>query len=247
MRVLAVGGGSGGLIIGGGGSGYVSSGTFAVSPFQWIQVTVGRGGAGSAMQTGFANAHPVDSQAGGNSSFDAYISAAGGLGKCGNTWSASAGGSGGGQGTGCYFKVGTASGNGGMLGSSGLLATGPSTPVSCSDMKEGAGQGSFLQLLNIFTRNVFYPGAGGQGNTFKNFGFNGSSGCWFPGGGGGGGVLYNGDGPVAEAGSSPLANGFGGNGYGAGGGAGGYYHTGDQLSNYYAGGKGADGIVYIEW
>ena len=61
---------------------------------------------------------------------------------------------------------------------------------------------------------------------------------------GGGGVLLNGSGPTAQDGDS-IAAGFGGYGYGAEGGAGGYLNHNPYP--YYAGGKGVDGIVYVEW
>ena len=136
------------------------------------------------------------------------------------------------------------SGDGGTDGSSGAIAT----PATCSGWIPGTGQGAFIPYLNIFTRNVFTPGAGGKGNIYHPSGFNGLSGDWWPAGGGGGGVLLNGNGPNGQIGQAPYSNGFGGIGYGAGGGGGGEYCPGGGSAYVcYAGGRGADGIVYIEW
>ena len=103
-------------------------------------------------------------------------------------------------------------------------------------MKVGLGQGAF-PLHHLFIHNRLTPGAGGRGVY--------TTGPYYGGGGGGGGILLNGSGPNAKAGTNPIAGGFGGNGFGAGGGAGGKL---DQpLYPNFAGGKGADGFVYIEW
>lgn len=247
VRVLAVGGGSGGLNgnAGGGGSGYVRTGIFAVSPFDWIQVTVGTGGAGSSKQMGVPNSHLQNSGAGGTTSFGSYLSAAGGEGKNGSLGTSASGGSGGGQGVGCYVRSGSTSGMGSTGGSTGFKAN----TSTCAGWDAGPGQGSYVSLLKIFTRNLLEPGDGGKGNSYKhnNYYIYGFSGDWHPGGGGGGGVLLNGNGPTAQAGESRYSNGFGGSGYGAGGGAGGCYWTNDPSTTSYAGGRGADGIVYIEW
>ena len=67
-----------------------------------------------------------------------------------------------------------------------------------------------------------------------------------PGGGGGGGILINGNGPTIPAQSGNCywnGAGGGGIGFGAGGGAGG---AGDNGSRH-EGGRGANGLVYIEW
>ena len=65
----------------------------------------------------------------------------------------------------------------------------------------------------------------------------------YDGGAGGGEVLLNDNGPTAQAGNSSVG-GFGGPGFGACGGAGGRH----CISPFpcYAGGKGNDGLVYIE-
>ena len=228
MRVLAVGGGSGGLSgnFGGGGSGYVRSGEFGVTPGQSVPVTVGSGGVGSTYKE---NNDSQDSKAGGTSSFGAFLSAAGGEGRSGlGNYEGAAGGSGGGEGYGC--SQGT-SGAGGTNGSDGT----ENTDHDCV-LGVGFGQGAF-PLHKLFVRNRLTPGAGGRGvNTTSPY---------FGGGGGGGGILLNGSGPNAKAGTSPIAGGFGGNGFGAGGGAGG--HLEPQPYPYFAGGRGADGLIYIEW
>ena len=245
VRSLAVGGGSGGMNgdFGGGGSGYVRSGDFAVSPLQWIQVTVGTGGAGSSAVYGLVAADQ-NAQAGGTSSFGTYLSAAGGNGYTGSSFlSGIPGGSGGGEGCGCDPPLTGLSGNGGTDGSSGAFAT----PTTCPGWTPGTGQGPFTPYLQIFTLNLLKPGAGGKGNIVNPYGLNGLSGNWQPGGGGGGGILLNDAGPKGQAGTGLYSYGFGGFGYGGGGGAGGvYWHAGDS-SVRYAGGRGADGIVYVEW
>ena len=62
--------------------------------------------------------------------------------------------------------------------------------------------------------------------------------------GGDGGILINGSGPSGEAGGGNISA-AGGAGYGAGGGAGGavYLLSGPLI---YSGGRGADGVVYVE-
>ena len=62
--------------------------------------------------------------------------------------------------------------------------------------------------------------------------------------GGEGGILINGSGPFGEAGGGNISA-AGGVGYGAGGGAGGavYLNSGPLI---YSGGRGADGMVYVE-
>ena len=161
------------------------------------------------------------------------------------TANAASGGSGGGQGLGCYTPpLGSLSGMGGTAGSAGLAAT----SQTCSGWNVGNGQGPYTANLKLFTRNLITPGPGGNGNLYQPNGYvTGMPGNWWPGGGGGGGVLLNSNGPNGGNGQSPISNGYGGNGYGAGGGAGGSYWTGDASSVCYAGGRGADGLVYIEW
>lgn len=62
--------------------------------------------------------------------------------------------------------------------------------------------------------------------------------------GGEGGILVNDSGPFGEFGGGNISA-AGGAGYGAGGGAGGavYSNSGPLI---YSGGKGADGVVYVE-
>ena len=225
VRVLAVGGGSGGLNgrLGGGGSGYVSSGEIGVTAGQAVPVTVGSGGEGSTYKE---NNGTQDSKAGGTSSFGAFLSAAGGEGRSGSAnYRGAAGGSGGGEGNG--YSPGT-SGAGGTNGSNGSSGSG--------HWGVGLGQGAFPSHV-LFIRNRLTPGAGGRGVSTTH--------PYYGGGGGGGGILLNGSGPNAQAGTSSIAGGFGGNGFGAGGGAGG------RIEGYrepmFAGGRGADGLVYIEW
>ena len=128
---------------------------------QWIQVTVGAGGAGSSAIFSCPYPHPQNSQAGGTSSFETYLSAAGGEVSSGSTtcYKGLSGGSGGGAGEGCVVYATSQSGMGGTDGSSGAIAT----SATCSDLIPGTGQGSFVPYLNIFTRNVFTPGPGGMG------------------------------------------------------------------------------------
>ena len=230
VRVLVVGGGSGGLSShgGGGGSGYVRVGEFDLIPGVPVPVIVGVGGEGSPYQTAQFGIHRQNSKAGGISSFGSYLSAAGGKGNYGVSWTATDGGSGGGDAPGC--GPGT-SGAGGRDGSNGSKPN----PKYCG-FGEGVGQGAFSPLLEGFTRNRFTPGAGGNGRS--TFPPNEAA------GGGGGGVLLNGSGPTAKGGHWSTG-GSGGVGFGAGGGGGGCLRQ--YPFHYYGGGKGADGLVYIEW
>lgn len=245
VRALAVGGGSGGnnAELGGGASGYVRSGIFNVTPLSWIQVTVGTGGAGAPYRVWGQTTG--DTQPGGNSSFGSYLFAAGGQAISTNNPNGASGGSGGGKGLGCLSglaSIGGTAGNGGTNGSNGLI----SSPLGCTDRFAGSGQGSFVPYLQMFTRNVFTPGSGGKGGTYSGPA-SGISGI-YPGGGGGGGVMLNGTGPTGQAGTSPTpsANSLGGSGYGGGGGAGGLYNL-VESSILFEGGRGVDGLVYIEW
>ena len=100
VRVLAIGGGSGGLNghYGGGGSGYVRSGEYGVTAGQAVPVTVGSGGEGSTYKE---DNDMQDSKADGTSSFGAFLSAAGGESRNGTgagSGAGAAGGSGGGEG-----------------------------------------------------------------------------------------------------------------------------------------------------
>ena len=79
VRVLAVGGGSGGLS-GDYGGGDVRSGEYSLTPKQSVPVTVGSGGDGSTYKESNYN---QDSKAGGTSSFGTFLSAAGGEGRSG--------------------------------------------------------------------------------------------------------------------------------------------------------------------
>lgn len=69
-----------------------------------------------------------------------------------------------------------------------------------------------------------------------------------PGGGGAGGILVKNEGPTAGEGEGP-GGASGGVGYGAGGGSG--FTSTDENDDsdeiHYAGGKGASGLVIIDW
>lgn len=66
-------------------------------------------------------------------------------------------------------------------------------------------------------------------------------------------MLINDEGPLGQKGNSSYARysncltGSGGKGFGAGGGAGSRCHWHYPHDHYYEGGRGADGLVYIEW
>jgi hypothetical protein len=226
VRVLTIGGGGGGANgrWGGGGSGYISVGTFAITPMQNIAVTVGGGGTGAEQRLGDDNI--VGLTPGQASSFGAFLTSLGG-GVAASGGPAGNGGSGGG-GSGNVVNGSniTPAGSGGSGGSDGQSARSAG----------GVGQGSYLSSLSLFTENVLSAGAGGIASTFSGFS---------NGGGGAGGILINGVGPNAFNGSH-LLSAKGGAGYGAGGGAGGF----DDFANIptrHAGGNGANGLVYVEW
>ena len=226
VDVLAIGGGGGGANghQGGGGSGYVGTGTFAVTPGQSITVNVGAGGTGAVQQL---NNNIVGLTPGQPSSFGAFLASAGGgvvLG--GNSPGGDGGSGGGGACNGGCGAAGTPGGAGGSGGSNGQTAL----------YLGGIGQGNYTPSLSLFTDNILSAGAGGVGSTFPTSIWNG--------GGGGGGILLNGIGPNGGNGSQALS-GQGGAGYGAGAGAGGF--DGVNSSIRYAGGDGAPGLVYVEF
>lgn len=197
VRVLAIGGGGGGANghQGGGGSGYVSTGTFAVSPGQNIAVTVGQGGDGADQRN---DNNIVGLTSGTSSSFGAFLTANGGGVTSGVNQPGGSGGSGGGG----SCNGGSPGGNGGTNGNSG---------GSCS-YSGGSGQGgSFSSFFGSLTRNTVSAGPGGSGGNMTHSG-----------GGGGGGIRINGSGPSAGDGNAGGSSGQGGEGYGAGGGGGGY-------------------------
>ena len=57
--------------------------------------------------------------------------------------------------------------------------------------------------------------------------------------------MLNGRGPVGDSGSGNISA-AGGAGYGAGGGAGGALYLGNGSVLIYSGGRGADGVIYLE-
>ena len=215
IHVIAIGGGGGGANghQGGGGSGFVSEGTFNVTPGLQISVSVGRGGNGGL--TSIGNNDITGLTSGTDSRFGNFLIANGG-GIVTGQWN---GGSGGGGGC----NPGSSGGSGGSAGNYGS---------GCSNTP-GTGQGaSFVSTFNSFIHNQLTPGFGGAGGRSSHSG-----------GGGGGGILMNGLGPKASDGIQSFS-GLGGYGYGAGGGAGGY----DQSSSTrWAGGNGANGMVYVEY
>ena len=230
VRALAVGGGGGGCSSanGGGGSGYVAAETISVNPDSTYHVTVGKGGDGKDNNE-FAAEGPITRNLASESSFLTLT------GKAGEEAYAKGGegGSGGGGGSGRAFPcVGDKTAQGGSGGSDGS---------SCGRARGGYGQGSYVNLLAIFTKSLITPGKGGMhGRADKNPQQSNSA------GGGAGGVLIDGKGPNGENGNRDYdycVGGEGGQGYGAGGGAGGYSCKRGNVK----GGAGAPGVVYIEW
>ena len=200
VNVLVVGGGGGGANghQGGGGAGFLSVGTFAVTPGDAIPVTVGAGGTG-ALDASASNAI-VGLTAGSGSAFGAFLSSDGG----GVVTGINLGGHNGSSGGGAACNSGSLGGSGGSGGSNGQpCITGASMPI-------GLGQGDYTGLLSLFVENNITAGSGGAGGTGSHAG-----------GGGAGGVLINSFGPAAQDGNQSWS-GKGGLGYGAGGGAGGF-------------------------
>ena len=224
VNVLAIGGGGGGANghQGGGGAGFLNTGTFAVTPGENIEITIGLGGSGAITQN---NNSIVGLTPGTESIFGTFLTAAGGLVVTGVNQTGNNGSSGGGgawNGGASWGTPGCAGGSGGSNGESCVFSG-------------GTGQGDYSALLSLFMDNTLSAGAGGAGGT--------GPGIWNP-GGGGGGILINGTGPTAGAGASAFSA-LGGLGYGAGGGAGGFFGWGSSLRH--AGGDGANGLVYAEW
>lgn len=219
VRVLCVGGGGGGASghQGGGGSGYVQTGTFNVSAGQTINVTVGTGGTGASAVNNDNTI--IGISPGTASSFGNLLTANGGQ----VVTSVNGGGQHGGSGGGGSCNGGSPGGNGGTAGSNGGACNQP----------YGNGQGNYTASLSMFIRNSITAGAGGAGGQSSHSG-----------GGGGGGILINGTGPSGGDGPQSFSA-KGGAGYGGGGGAGGYNSS--TSSFRYAGGNGANGVVYVEW
>lgn len=222
VNVFLVGGGGGGANghQGGGGAGFVSSGTFAVNEGEIFSILVGAGGFGG--QTAYASNDIIGSSSGGSSAFGALLSAAGG----GTVTFPNQGGQNGSSGGGGACNAGSVGGNGGSGGAAGQSCQ------SGSAMPVGNGQGNYSGLFTTFTDVVLGFGAGGLGGTSSHAG-----------GGGAGGVTLNGAGPVAASGVQPFS-GRGGFGYGAGGGGGGFDGA---FQERWAGGNGANGLVYLEF
>lgn len=187
--VVGGGGGGGGGHSGGGGSGFVRTGTYAVSPGQNYTITIGSGGTGGPNGGGAGTN-------GGSSSFSSLLTASGGNG-AGNSTSGGSGGSGGGGGC----NGGNPGGSGGTNGSSGGSCTYP------------GGSGGNFNSLAIFSGGLsLTPGAGGGGGNTSHSGGGGGGGVAISGfatngadgvnsnsgkggrgfGGGGGGGGYNG-------------------------------------------------------
>jgi hypothetical protein len=222
LNILAVGGGGGGANghQGGGGSGSVKVGTFIVNPGDLFSVEVGLGGSGASDSIG--NNNIVDISPGGDSWFGDLLTAPGG----GVVTVANQNNQNGGSGGGAACNSGTRGGNGGSGGGNGSpCQNGSSNP-------HGEGQGDYTLLLALFVDNVITAGVGGSGGTGSHAG-----------GGGAGGIFINALGLSAQDGSQSFS-GKGGNGYGAGGGAGGWI-TG--IPTRWAGGDGANGLVYVEY
>lgn len=223
VTVLVVGGGGGGANghQGGGGAGRVMAGTFAVNASDLVNIVVGAGGNGAF--TDVDGNDIIGLTAGGMSAFGSFLSAAGG----GVVSGINQGGHNGSSGGGAACNSGNVGGSGGSGGSAGQACqSGWSMPI-------GNGQGSYAALLALFAEEVLAAGAGGAGGSGSHAG-----------GGGAGGVTIGGIGPVAEAGIASFS-GRGGVGYGAGGGAGGFDY---QVANArFAGGDGANGVVYLQF
>jgi hypothetical protein len=127
-------------------------------------------------------------------------------------------------------KGGDGGSGGGGAGNAGCAGKGGSAG---SDGVNGCtypgGNGGHFGDLSIFTLENLTAGAGGAAGQSSHSG-----------GGGAGGVLIDGAGPTAANGGQSWS-GKGGQGYGSGGGAGGYNNSRPP------GGKGADGVIYVEW
>lgn len=221
VRVLAIGGGAGGGsgLLGGGASGYVESGTFAVTGGSVYDVAVGAGGAG-VTSLGCGNALCGIGN-GGASRFGSLLVARGGSAVSLTDITGNSGGSGGGAACNAG-SLGGAGGSGGSAG--GRCGSGRTTTP-------GAGQGDYAAMLADFLG--VSAGAGGAGGTGTHAA-----------GGGAGGLLVNGEGPTAGNGSLDWSA-KGGAGYGAGGGSGSFDYT--QWPMYGMGGAGASGMVLVQY
>jgi hypothetical protein len=194
--LLTSGGGAGaGSHYGGGGSGFLNSGTFAVSAGASFTLTVGAGGA-----TAGCDGNSCFGSDGGASSFGALITALGG--KAGGLLAGDGGNGGSGGGGAGNSGFGGAGGTGGLNGVDGLKYDG------------GTGQGAAVwgTNLGLITEAIISAGAGGIQSTGSH-----------QGGGGGGGILIDGSGLAGDDGIGFSHTGAkGGIGYGGGGGSAGY-------------------------
>ena len=123
---------------------------------------------------------------------------------------------------------GSGGGGGGNSGYAG--AGGANGSNGASGQTTGGGSGGHFGDLSVFTENSLTGGAGGAAGQSSHSG-----------GGGAGGMLINGQGPSGANGGQSWS-GKGGKGHGAGGGSGGYWN-----GTRPPGGKGANGVVYVEW
>jgi len=235
VEVLVVGGGGGGGVGGGGAGGVVYQGSYSVSAFQALSVTVGNGGAG-----GVKNGTVQDGSNGGDTIFGS-ITAFGGGGGGGHTHPGLSGASSGGAGSDTGAVEGAATqGNPGAKGAAneGYVAGG------------GGGGAGTPGTRGLYRADDYGNGSspGGNGGDGVSYSISGTTRIY--GGGGGGGANNNMDSPTALGG----VGGQGGGGAGArsnlgqgapgeansGGGGGG----GDPEG---LGGAGGSGIVIVRY
>lgn len=217
LRVLVVGGGGGGANGHQGGGGSGYVRTGVIQVTPGQQIPVAVGAGGLGANANISN-NIIGITPGAPSSFGSLIAQGGQVVTVINGV-----GNDGGSGGGGSCNAGSQGGAGGTGGNNG---------GSCT-YQGGRGQGLYQNLLAIFTNASIVPAPGGAGGTSSHAG-----------GGGGGGVFINGNGPAADSGPRTWS-GRGGLGFGAGGGAGGYDGPSGQTREQ--GGRGASGIVYVEW
>ena len=240
LRLLLVGGGGGGANghSGGGGSGGVTTTKVTVKQGDVFDVVVGEGGNG-ALDKDTGDINLIEGNSNGQPSKFGTHEALGGesvypvAGKWGNVFNSNGGNGGSGGGAGGYQCVKGYAGSSGTKGAD----CGQSNQNGYDVGVGGTGQGDYSEELNIFKQNTFKAGAGGVNREEAEE-------TWWGPGGGAGGVLLNDGGPNGDDGTYSVRPGRGGKGYGAGGGGGGAQATPGRR---YAGGKGAKGLVYIEW
>jgi hypothetical protein len=240
--VVAGGGGGGCYGGGGGGAGGYRTATIGVNPATAYAVSIGAGGAGTAIIEGQGASGSNSSLIGGEISVTSSGGGGGGSGSNVSGFSAAAGVAGGSGGGG-----GGRTGRPGGAGTSGQgFAGGASMPSDTSGVYGAGGGGGASAVGANGLDSGATGGAGGAGLNWQSLGTTyagGGGGGTFGGTPGSGGAGGGGNGGAAATGGNVGGNGTANTGGGSGGGTGGATASGASS----AGGTGGSGIVIIRY